>query len=101
MQHSGHDCIDPSTRCVGIYVGPILPARRFAWRPEVNPITWVQNLNHWLRDLANESGFTFVDYHAAMVNENGGLRSEFTRDGVHPNRRGYAAMRQALEPLLS
>jgi len=86
---------------VRIYLGAILPAKRFTWRPEVNPVTWVQELNRWLRERANECGVTFVDYHSALVDENGGLNSEFTRDGVHPNRRGYAAMRQVLEPLLS
>jgi lysophospholipase L1-like esterase len=34
----------------------------------------------------------YLDYHAAMVDARGGLRREFSEDGVHPNEAGYRVM---------
>ncbi len=85
---------------IRVYLGSITPAAMFSWRPEVSPIPWVSELNHWLRGVAIERGLTFVDYFSAMADDNGAMRREFTRDGVHPNRRGYVAMRTVLETLL-
>jgi lysophospholipase L1-like esterase len=35
---------------------------------------------------------TGLDYYAPMVNSEGGLKSELSPDGVHPNAAGYAVM---------
>jgi lysophospholipase L1-like esterase len=85
---------------IRVLLGSITPAAFFSWRPEASPASWVAELNVWLRNLAGERGFTFVDYHPPLDDGTGAMRREFTHDGVHPNRRGYAVMRQVLEPLL-
>ena len=87
-------------RGIHVYLGSITPAGYFSWRPEVSPGPWVGELNVWLRELARRRGLTFVDYFSAMADEDGSMRREFTHDGLHPNRRGYAVMRQVLQPLL-
>lgn len=97
--------IDAMTRLalahgIRVYLGSIPPAGYFSWRPDVSPAPWIGELNHWLHDLAQERGLTFVDYYSAMADDSGAMRREFTHDGVHPNRRGYASMRRTLEPLL-
>ncbi len=83
-----------------VYLGAIPPITGFLWRPEIAPGNWVLELNTWLRDWAAKQDITFVDYHAAMADEAGGLRGEFTRDRVHPNWCGHVAMRQVLEARL-
>jgi lysophospholipase L1-like esterase len=35
----------------------------------------------------------YVDYHAALSDGHGGMRAEYSQDGVHPSRAGYEAMR--------
>lgn len=83
-----------------VILGAILPADRIGWRPGFDPRPWIAELNAWLAGLAAASGFAFADYHAALRDERDGLRAAFSHDGVHPNRRGYAAMREVLAPLL-
>ncbi len=83
-----------------VILGAIPPADRMGWRPDLDPRPWVAELNAWLAELATANGFAFADYHMALKDEGDGLRRDFGHDGVHPNRRGYAAMRTALDPLL-
>ena len=52
-------------------------------------------LNTWLRGFTMEQHATFLDYYPALVAPDGGMRPEYTLDGIHPNTAGYAVM----EPL--
>ena len=83
-----------------VIVGAIPPADRMGWRPGFDPRPWITELNRWLAEFAALRGLPFADYHAALRDERDGMRRDFSHDGVHPNRRGYAAMREALDPLL-
>jgi len=85
---------------VRVILGAVPPAGAMLWQPGFDPKLWIAELNDWLRGLAGERGFAFVDYHAALSDGAGAMRREFTHDGVHPNRRGYAAMRAVLAPVL-
>jgi lysophospholipase L1-like esterase len=49
-------------------------------------------LNQWIKKYAAEHGDVYLDYFAAMVDENGFLKSDLTDDGLHPNAKGYAIM---------
>ena len=53
-------------------------------------------LNKMLKEYAESSKITYVDYHSAMKNEEGGLRRSIARDGVHPNIDGFKIM----EPMI-
>jgi lysophospholipase L1-like esterase len=78
-------------------IGSIPPAAGFNWRPGIDPRPWIAELNDWLVAEAAARDGVYIDYHAALVDDAGGLRAAFTRDGVHPNRGGYGAMRGVLE----
>ncbi len=86
--------------CHGIRVilGGLTPSK-FS-RPDAPQKHWVAELDAWLRELARDRGCTFVDYFAPLRDSEGAMRLEFGNDEVHPNRRGYAVMRAALEPAL-
>lgn len=56
----------------------------------------IREMNIWLKAFAERSGFGFVDYHAALVGEDGRMRQAFTDDGLHPNAEGYAAMAEVV-----
>jgi lysophospholipase L1-like esterase len=57
-----------------------------------------------MKDYATKSHATFADYYAALVDEKGMLKEGFSRDGLHPNDKGFellapvaaAAIQQAL-----
>ncbi len=85
---------------IRVYLGSLLPVTSFMWAPEIDARPWVKELNEWLAGWAAEQGHVYVDYHQAMIDDRGGMRGDLSRDGVHPNRRGYAVMRHVLEPLI-
>jgi lysophospholipase L1-like esterase len=85
---------------VRVLLGLLPPAAAMSWRPGFEPAPWIAELNGRLRALAAEHNLDLIDYHAPLDDGSGALRADCSNDGVHPNRRGYAHMRLALEPLL-
>ena len=80
----------------------VLPAAKYPWRPEVESVPdKIRALNDRLRKYAAERGLTWVDYYSAMDAGNGSMRSEYTRDGVHPTPEGYAVMERVILPVLA
>ena len=49
-------------------------------------------INRWLRDYCVASGLVYLDYQAALVDDKGMLKKEFSDDGLHPNATGYKLM---------
>lgn len=70
----------------------VLPAVVYPWRPEIQPIEKILALNRWMKEHAATEGIGYVDYYSAMVNDQHGLKPEFSGDGVHPNQAGYTIM---------
>jgi lysophospholipase L1-like esterase len=87
------------THNIGVILGSIPPAAKFPWRNDtpwremIDPVGEIGALNLWLRQLAKDRAFTFVDYHSAMAANDGSMKQALTRDGVHPNASGYEVMR--------
>jgi len=52
----------------------------------------IRRLNAWLADFCRKRGYPFADYYKAMIDKNGLLRADLTRDGLHPLAQGYALM---------
>ncbi len=63
-----------------------------AIRTPSRPPEQIKALNGWMKTYAAKNGLTYLDYHSAMVDENGFLKAELSSDGLHPNDRGYAVM---------
>lgn len=78
----------------------VLPANRFAWEPELQPADSVINLNNWIKDYAKTKHLSYVDYYPAMVNEQKGLKKEYSKDGVHPNKAGYDVMEKLVQAVI-
>ena len=70
----------------------VLPAAAFPWRPEIRPIEKILALNQWMKKYAATEGIGYVDYYSAMINDQQGLKTELSGDGVHPNAAGYTMM---------
>lgn len=78
---------------IAVILASIPPARRFGWRPAVEPIPSIREMNRWLRNYAAERHLVYVDYYNALADGNDGMRAAFSEDGVHPNPAGFQAMR--------
>jgi lysophospholipase L1-like esterase len=50
-----------------------------------------------MKTYAAAKGIGFIDYHSALADADGGLRSDLGPDGVHPNEKGYAIMAKLAE----
>jgi lysophospholipase L1-like esterase len=86
---------------IRVILGSVPPTAAFNWRPQLQPVPRIRELNAWLRDYAAQNGFDFIDYYAALAGPAGELKSELGNDGVHPNRVGYRIMRGLIEKKLT
>lgn len=84
-------------RGIRVVIGSVLPARAFGWKNKVRPAVPIAELNQWLHDYARANGVIYADYYSAMATSDGGLPLALSRDGVHPNKAGYAIMRPIAE----
>ncbi len=78
----------------------VLPALDFYWRPGMEPAPKIIRLNEMLKSYALKNDIQYVDYFSAMVDENMGLKKEYSDDGVHPNLAGYKVMEPLVEEKL-
>ena len=79
-------------RHIQVILGSVPPAAKFTWAPNLSPAAQVRRINAWLRDYAARRHLIYADYYSALTTPEGGMRPEFTLDGVHPNAAGYAVM---------
>ncbi len=84
-----------SANGIEVILASILPAYNYRWRPQIEPIEKILEVNSWHKKYASENNHTYLDFYSAMVDERKGLKAEYSEDGVHPNKKGYAVM----EPL--
>ncbi len=61
------------------------------------PPAQILELNAWMKKYAAENGLVYLDYFTATADEKGFLRVELADDGLHPNAKGYAAMKPLVE----
>lgn len=80
---------------IEVILASIPPAGYFGWRPELKPAERIAVLNEWLETYAEEVGAVYVDYHILLSTDGQSMSENFTHDGVHPHRVGYAAIRDA------
>lgn len=89
-----------SANHIRVVLASILPAERFSWRPDIQPVEQIRQLNAWLRQLASQHHLIYADYYSTLTTPSGAFRSELSNDGVHPNSDGYAAMRPIADAAL-
>lgn len=83
---------------IAVILGSLTPVTALPWAPDVpDPRGRVPELNAWLVAFARENGLAFIDYFAVLADAEGGLRVDLTRDGIHPQTRGYDLIRPLAE----
>ncbi len=85
---------------IQVVLASILPAERFPWRPDIQPVEQIRQLNQWLQQFAGQHHLIYTDYYSALTTPSGAFRPELSNDGVHPNSDGYAAMRPIADAAL-
>ena len=70
----------------------VVPATDYAWSPGKNPKEKIPELNMLIKEYATGKKIPYVDYYSAMVDEQKGLKVEYSNDGVHPTLAGYEIM---------
>jgi lysophospholipase L1-like esterase len=85
---------------IEVLLASIPPAGKFPWAPQIETPGAISALNIRLRNLARESGATWVDYHRVLDDGTGTMKPGLSSDGVHPTAAGYEAMARVIEPLL-
>jgi lysophospholipase L1-like esterase len=77
---------------IKVIIASIPPAADFPWHPGLAPGPKIQALNVWLKDYAAKKHLVYADYWPAIATPEGAMKPEYSKDGVHPNADGYAAM---------
>lgn len=75
----------------------VLPANFFYWNPKEKPAERIIELNILLENYAIANKIAFVNYYSAMVDNQKGLKDDFSEDRVHPNTAGYEIMSPIIE----
>lgn len=79
----------------------ILPAYDYPWRTGMEPAYKIETLNIMIAKYAKANDIPYTDYYSVMVDEQKGLKSTFTEDGVHPNKNGYLTMAPLIETAIN
>lgn len=77
---------------IKVVLAAVLPVYDYPWKKGLNPAEKIVVLNEWIKQYCQKKGYVYLDYYTPLVDERKGLKSELTRDGVHPNAAGYRVM---------
>jgi lysophospholipase L1-like esterase len=70
----------------------VLPAFDYPWKPGLEPAEKIAALNEMIKIYCNKNGIIYLDYYSSMAEVRKGLKSDYSEDGVHPNKQGYRVM---------
>jgi len=86
---------------IKVVLASITPAYAYPWKPSVQPVPAIHEINQWLKDYSAREHFVYLDYYSALVDDKGGMRPGLSFDGVHPNAAGYAIMAPLAEAAIA
>ena len=78
---------------IRVVLASVPPAADFPWHPGLQPAPKIRALNARLRAYAARRGIPYADYWNALATPGGGMRPQYSEDGVHLNAAGYEAIR--------
>ncbi len=77
---------------ITVILGTLTPADTFWLVPDAKLAPFVAEHNRWLRDYAAREHLILADYYTALASPAGKMPAEWSNDGLHPNRLGYARL---------
>lgn len=60
----------------------------------------IQELNTYLKEIANETQVTYIDVYPHLLDKDGELDKKFSKEGLHLNEFGYQVVKKILFPYL-
>jgi len=79
----------------------ILPVFDYPWKPGLKPYERIIEINKWMKDYASTNGMIYLDFYSSMVDDRPGTKTEYSKDGVHPNKAGYKVMEPLVEAAIA
>ncbi len=86
---------------IKVILASITPAAAYPWRPGIDPVERIREVNEWLRQYCQQNGFVYLDYYDALALPNGAMKPGISFDGVHPNAKGFAIMAPLAEKAIA
>jgi acetyl esterase/lipase/lysophospholipase L1-like esterase len=78
---------------IRVVLSSLTPAALIPWRPAINPVKKIIDLNKIIKAYAAKMGFAYIDYYSALVTgDNKALNPKYTNEGLHMNLAGYKVM---------
>lgn len=77
---------------IKVILASILPVYDYPWRPGLEPVQKIAEINTWLKNYAQKNRHTYLDLFTPLKDEKEGLPKKYSADGVHPNLAGYEVM---------
>jgi lysophospholipase L1-like esterase len=77
---------------IKVVFASITPAFAYPWKPGIQPVERIRELNKWLQDFCSRNGCVYLDYYSSMADAQGAMLPGLSSDGVHPTAKGYAVM---------
>jgi lysophospholipase L1-like esterase len=85
---------------IQVLIACVPPAKGFPWRPGLETVKPIREINHWSATHAKGMGVTWIDYTPVLADADGAMKPGMAYDGVHPTEAGYDAMVTVIEPFL-
>lgn len=89
------------TNHIEVILCSVLPAFDFYWNPGSYPAEKIITLNTMIKKYADANRILYLDYYSAMVDDQKGLRADYSNDAVHPNKLGYEVMNPLAEEAIT
>jgi lysophospholipase L1-like esterase len=86
---------------IKVVLASITPAYAYPWKPGVQPVAEIRELNAWLKDYCASHHLVYLDYYSAMADDEGAMKPGLSSDGVHPTTAGYAVMAPLAEAAIA
>lgn len=77
---------------VKVVLSSVLPVYDYPWKPGLKPAEKIIELNKMIKTYAESHDIIYLDYFSSMADERNGMKAEYSKDGVHPNKAGYTVM---------
>lgn len=77
---------------IKVILSSILPVYDYPWRPGLEPVSKIAEINSWLENYTIENGYIYLDFFRYLRDDKKGMKKTYSKDGVHPNAKAYEIM---------
>jgi lysophospholipase L1-like esterase len=86
---------------IKVVLASILPAYAYPWKPSIQPVERIRELNAWLKEFCAKQKCVYLDYYSSMADDKGAMLPGLASDGVHPTAQGYTVMAPLAEKAIA